>query len=165
VRRAGATGEITIRVDSGFYSHKVVAAFRKADARFSIIVKFMAKALHQAFSAIPEDHWTRIDYFLEGAAVAKITYTPFANHNGARPCRLIVCRVPPTPGSQLALFTDYSYHAFITDRDGDMLALEADHRAHTEVENTIRDLKHNLGLNHMPSGRFGAMPHGSPSMP
>jgi len=37
-----------------------------------------------------------------------------------------------------------------------MLVLEADHRAHAEVENTIRDLKYGMGLNHLPSGRFGA---------
>jgi hypothetical protein len=61
-----------------------------------------------------------------------------------------------SPGSQLALYTDYSYHAFITNRHGEMLALEADHRAHAEVENTIRDLKYGMGLNHLPSGRFGA---------
>ena len=34
--------------------------------------------------------------------------------------RLIVRRVKPTPGSQLALFATYSYHGFITDRDGEM---------------------------------------------
>lgn len=155
-RGAGATGEITIRADSGFYNHKVVGACRKAKVRFSITVKMTGKALHQAFLAIPEDQWASIPYFLEGAAVAEIAYTPFATKKGPKPCRLIVRRVPPTPGSQLALYTDYSYHAFITDRDGDKLALEADHRAHAEVENTIRDLKHGLGLNHMPSGRFGA---------
>lgn len=156
VRAAGATGEITIRADSGFYNHKVVASCRKADVRFSITVKMMGKALHQAFSAIPQEDWTSIPYFMEGAAVAEISYTPFATKKGAQPMRLIVRRVPPTPGSQLALYTDYSYHAFVTDREGDMLALEADHRAHAEVENTIRDLKHGMGLNHMPSGRFGA---------
>ena len=62
----------------------------------------------------------------------------------------------PTPGSQLALFATYSYHGFITDRDGEMLELEADHRRHTEIENAIRDLKYGVGLNHMPSGRFAA---------
>ena len=36
----------------------------------------------------------------------------------------------PTPGSQLALFATYSYHGFITDRDGETLELEADHRRH-----------------------------------
>ena len=70
--------------------------------------------------------------------------------------RLIVRRVKPTPGSQLALFARYSYHAFITDRDGETLELEADHRRHAEVENAIRDLKYGVGLNHMPSSRFAA---------
>ena len=60
----------------------------------------------------------------------------------------------PSPGSQLALFANYSYHAFITDREGDTLYLEADHRRHAETENTIRDLKYGVGLNHLPSGRF-----------
>lgn len=156
VRAAGATGEITIRADSGFYNHKVVAACRKAGMHFSITVKMMGKALDQAFRAIPDKQWVPIDYFMKGAAVAEITYTPFVTRKGSKPCRLIVRRVPPTPGSQLALFTDFSYHAFITDREGEMLTLEADHRAHAEVENVIRDLKHGLGLNHLPSGRFGA---------
>ena len=62
----------------------------------------------------------------------------------------------PTPGSQLALFDNYSYHAFITDREGDTLELENDHRRHAEIENAIRDLKYGVGLNHLPSGRFPA---------
>ena len=37
-----------------------------------------------------------------------------------------------------------------------MVELEADHRRHAEVENAIRDLKYGVGLNHLPSGRFGA---------
>ncbi len=69
---------------------------------------------------------------------------------------VIVRRVKPTPGSQLALFSTYSYPGFITDRDGEMLELEADHRRHAEIENAIRDLKHGVGLNHLPSGRFAA---------
>ena len=72
------------------------------------------------------------------------------------PVRLIVRRVKPTPGSQLALFATYSYHGFITDRDGETLELEADHRRHAEIENAIRDLKYGVGLNHLPSGRFAA---------
>ena len=62
----------------------------------------------------------------------------------------------PTPGSQLALFATYSYHSFITDRDGEMPELEANHRRHAEIENAIRDLKYDVGLNHMPSGCFAA---------
>ena len=94
---------------------------------------------------------------MDGAAdVAETTYTPFQTKPDAAPVRLIVRRVKPTPGSQLALFARYSYHGFITDRDGETLELEADHRRHAEVENAIRDLKYGVGLNHMPSGRFAA---------
>ena len=88
--------------------------------------------------------------------MAETTYTPFQSESDAAPVRLIVRRVKPSPGSQLALFGSYSYHGFITDRDGATLELEADHRRHAEIENAIRDLKHGVGLNHLPSGRFAA---------
>jgi hypothetical protein len=108
-------------------------------------------------TAIPEAAWTPIPYWIDGGAdVAEIAYTPFADHKDAKPVRLIVRRVKPTPGSQLALFTFYDYHAFITDRGGEMLTLEADHRRHAEIENAIRDLKYGMGLNHLPSGKFAA---------
>ena len=94
---------------------------------------------------------------MDGAAdVAETTYTPFQAEADAAPVRLIVRRVKPAPGSQLALFATYSYHGFITDRDGETLELEADHRRHAEIENAIRDLKYGVGLNHLPSGRFAA---------
>ena len=101
--------------------------------------------------------WTPIPYWMDGAAdVAETTYTPFQDEPDAAPVRLIVRRVKPTPGSQLARFATHSYHGCITDRDGATLALEADHRRHAEIENAIRDLKYGVGLNHLPSGRFAA---------
>ena len=94
---------------------------------------------------------------MDGAAdVAETKYVPFDSRPDAAPVRLIVRRVRPTPGSQLALFASYSYHALVTDRQGDTLQLEADHRRHAEIENAIRDLKYGVGLNHLPSGRFAA---------
>ena len=55
---------------------------------------------------------------MDGAAdVAETTYVPFQDEPDAAPVRLIVRRVKPTPGSQLALFASYSYHGFITDRE------------------------------------------------
>jgi hypothetical protein len=137
-----------------FYSHKVTEVCQKADVRFSITAKLHKGAIYRAIEGIRESGWVAIPYFLDGADVAETTYQPFGGK--AKPCRLIVRRVRPTPGSQLALFTDFSYHAFITDRDGEMLDLEGDHRRHADIENTIRDLKYGVGLNHLPSGRFGA---------
>ena len=156
VRHAGATGQLTVRADSGFYAHALVAVCREMDVRFSITIRQHAR-LRELIETIPEQDWTPIPYWMDGAAdVAETTYTPFQGEPDAAPVRLIVRRVKPTPGSQLALFASYSYHGFITDREGDTLELEADHRRHAEIENAIRDLKYGVGLNHLPSGRFAA---------
>ena len=156
VRYGGARGQLTAPADSGFYTHALVAVCRRMDARFSITIRQRAR-LRDLIEAIPEEDWTPIPYWMDGAAdVAETTYIPFQSEPDAAPVRLIVRRVKPTPGSQLALFATYSYHGFITDRDGEMLELEADHRRHAEIENAIRDLKYGVGLNHLPSGRFAA---------
>ena len=156
VRYAGARGQLTVRADSGFYTHAIVAACRRMDVRFSITIRQSA-SLRSLIEAIPEQDWTPIPYWMEGAAdVAETEYTPFQSKPDAAPVRLIVRRVKPTPGSQLALFATYRYHGCITDREGETLELEADHRRHAEIENAIRDLKYGVGLNHLPSGRFPA---------
>ena len=140
VRYGGASGQLTMRADSGFYTHAVVAVCRRINVRYSITIR-QHKSLHNLIEAIPEDAWTPIPYWMDGAAdVAETTCTPFQAEADAAPVRLIVRRVKPTPGSQLALFAKYSYHGFITDRDGELLELEADHRRHAEIENAIRDL-------------------------
>ena len=156
VRYAGATGQLTVRADSDFYNHAIVAVCRKMDVRFSITIR-QHQSVRNIIEDIPEADWTPIPYWMDGAAdVAETEYTPFGSEPDAVPVRLIVRRVKPTPGSQLALFTNYSYHACITDREGNTLDLEADHRRHAEIENVIRDLKYGVGLNHLPSGRFPA---------
>ena len=156
VRYAGASGPLTVRADSGFYNHAMVTTCRETNVRFSITIR-QHQTLHNQIEAIPEGDWTPLPYWMDGAAdVAETTYIPFESAPDAAPVRLIVRRVQPTPGSQLALLADYSYHGFITDRDGGTLELEADHRRHAEIENAIRDLKYGVGLNHLPSGRFAA---------
>ena len=156
VRYAGARGQLTVRADSGFYTQGVVKACRKTDVRFPITVR-LRQNLRDLIEAIPEDAWRPIPYWMEGGAdVVETEYTPFQSQTGATPVRLIVRRVRPTPGPQLAQFVNYSNHAFITDREGDTLEPEADHRRHAGIENAIRDLKYGVGLNHLPSGRFAA---------
>ena len=104
VRYAGARGQLTVRADSGFYAHAIVAVCRKMDVRFSITIR-QHQSLRNLIEAIPEEDWTPIPYWMDGAAdVAETTYTPFESEPGTAPVRLIVRRVRPTPGSQLALF-------------------------------------------------------------
>ena len=167
VRAAGATGQLTLRADSGFYSNAVLTTCRRAGVRFSVTAR-LDKAVQRAIAAIPEEAWVPIPYWsssgtfgedeqgqpISGADVAEVPYIAFGK-KGMR-LRLIVRRVRPTPGSQLALFTEFGYHALVTDREGTTLELEADHRRHAEVEAVIRDLKEGAGLAHLPSGRFAA---------
>ena len=104
VRYAGARGQLTVRADSGFYAHAIVAVCRKMDVRYSVTIR-QHKSLRNLIEAIPETDWTPIPYWMDGAAdVAETTYTPFESEVGAAPVRLIVRRVKPTPGSQQGLF-------------------------------------------------------------
>ena len=52
VRYAGATGQLTMRADSGFYTHAVVAACRKLKVRFSITIR-QRPSLRNLIEAIP----------------------------------------------------------------------------------------------------------------
>jgi hypothetical protein len=158
VRGAGASGQLTVRADSAFYSKAVLHTARKFEVRFSVTARQDNK-IRAAIETIPESAWTPIPYWLStpevsGADVAETSYTAFAGKH-AMSVRLIVRRVRPTPGSQLALFTTWDYHAFVTDRDGDMLQVEAEHRRHAIVEQSIAELK-SAGLAHLPSSRFPA---------
>ena len=74
VRYGGARGQLTVRADSGFYTHAVVAVCRRMDARFSITICQRA-SLRDLIEAIPEEDWTPIPYWMDGAAdVAETTY-------------------------------------------------------------------------------------------
>jgi hypothetical protein len=144
VRRAGASGQLTLRADSGFWSAKVLAACRRHDIRFSITVR-QTSTVTAAIAAIPEDAWTDIDYPDSGAA--QVAATTLGGD------RLIVRRTRLT-GPQATLWPDWRYHAFVTDRVGDAVWLDADHRRHAVCELAIRDLKDGAGLRHCPSGVF-----------
>jgi len=157
-RTAEATGALTVRADSAFYAKAVLSTAAKFDVRFSITAR-QDKRVRAAITAIDEAAWTPIPYWLStpevsGADIAETPFTVFAgDKRHARQVRLVVRRIRPTPGSQLALFTDRDYHAFVTDRDLPLAEVEADHRRHAVVEQAIAELK-SAGLKHLPSGRF-----------
>ncbi len=160
VRNAGAHGQLTVRADSAFYSKAVLATAAKFAVRFSITAR-QDKRVRAAIDAIPDNAWQPIPYWLStpevsGADIAETAFTVFAgDKRHARQVRLVVRRVRPTPGSQLALFTTWNYHAFVTDRALPLPEVEADHRRHAIVEQTIAELK-SAGLAHLPSGHFMA---------
>ena len=74
VRCGGARGQLTVRADSGFYTHAVVALCRQLDVRFSITIR-QHQSLRKLIEAIPEEDWIPIPYWMDGAAdVAETTY-------------------------------------------------------------------------------------------
>ena len=146
LRRCGATGPLTLRADSGFYSGKVMKACRDHHVAYSITAP-QNPSVRAVIDGIDEAAWTPIDYTANGEA-----WVAEADYQGHR----LIVRRTRLAGTQPALFSTFRYHAFVTNRSGDALFLDADHRRHAVVELAIRDLKENAGLSHLPSGRFGA---------
>jgi hypothetical protein len=148
VRRAGASGKLTLRADSAFWSHAVMKACTDHGVDFSITVA-RQKPIVAAIDTIDDGAWVDIDY-TEGG-VAQVAETNLGKY------RLIVRRTKITDDPALpTLFADWRHHAFVTNRTGHAVTLDADHRAHAVVELAIRDLKAGAGLAHCPSGIFTA---------
>ena len=148
VRRAGASGEIVVRFDSGFWSNDTIAALGRLDVRYTMAIRTNTKGPDAAIAAIPEDAWVDIDYTPGGRAqVAECAY---------KERRLIVRRTRLTDRHQAALWPDWRHFGFLTDLAGDAVELDAFHRHHAVIELAIRDLKEGAGLEHVPSGNFSA---------
>ena len=148
VRRAGATGEIVMRFDSGFWSNETIASLGRLGVRYTMAVRANHKGPARAIAGIDEDAWVDIDYTPDGRAqVAECTYSGR---------RLVVRRTRLTDARQARLWPDWRHFAFLTDLDGEAAALDAFHRRHAVVELAIRDLKDGAGLEHVPSGSFSA---------
>jgi hypothetical protein len=172
VRRAGATGLVLVRADSAYYGYDIVAAARRAGARFSVTARLTPTVL-TAIGSVEEQAWTPIRYpnaiydedeqrWISDAEVAEVGFTAFTNRRKFQhvTARLIVRRVrrlnpKHVPAGQTEAFAVYRYHAVFTDSPESMLAAEARHRDHAIVEQVIAELK-NGPLAHLPSGIFTA---------
>lgn len=146
VRRAGASGTILIRADSGFENKKVFKRLDAPGVQFSIGVKLHTH-VRAAIDQIPEEQWRPLQDYPE-TGVAEIAETTLG------PWRLIVRRVR-TLGEQEQLFETWQRFAFATNRTEPLEIVEAEHREHAVVELAIRDLK-DQALAHFPSGNFSA---------
>ncbi len=107
VRRAGASGTLLIRADSGFENHKVFNKLHAQGALFSIGVK-RQRSVRAAIDAIPEQAWQPLADYPEGgeAQIAEATLGRW---------RLVVRRVRLV-GEQAQLFDTWQHFAFATNR-------------------------------------------------
>jgi hypothetical protein len=171
-RRAGASGQVMVRADSGYYRRDLITAALKAKAWFSVTVR-MNPAVVRAIGAIPEDAWTTIKYpraiwddddkrWISEAQVAETEFTAFTSAKKAEqvPCRLVVRRVQrlnkvAVAAGQDELFASWRHHGFVTNSKLTTVAADETHRDHAIVEQVIAELKSGP-LAHAPSGKFDA---------
>jgi hypothetical protein len=174
-KAAGASGLVIVRADSAYYGHDVIAAARRAGARFSVTTR-MTRTVSAAIASIADDAWTPIHYpnavwdedeqrLISDAEIAEVPFTAFTGRRKREhvTARLIVRRIkrlnPSTASGggyrQGELFTAYRYHAAFTDSPLSLVEAEAAHRGHAIVEQVIADLKAGP-LAHLPSGNFTA---------
>jgi len=171
-KACGAAGLVTVRADSAYYGHDVIAAARRGGARFSVTAR-MNPTVVKAISGIEESAWVPIHYpnaiwdsgeqrFISDAQVAEVPFTAFTSRRQSEhiSARLIVRRVKrlnpkSVPQGQGELFAAYRHHGVFTDSPLTMLQAETDHRDHAIIEQAIADLK-NSALAHLPSGSFAA---------
>jgi len=146
VRRAGATGTILVRADTGFENHKLFKTLAARAIEFSIGVK-QRKPIRALIDLIGEDAWVKVeDYPKTGEA--QIAETKLGDW------RLIVRRTRLL-GAQAELWPDWRYHTLATNQTGPLELIESEHREHAVIELCIRDLK-GQALAHFPSGQFAA---------
>ena len=146
LRRAGATGELVMRFDSGFWSNTTIATLSRLGVGYTMGVR-MVKSVVTVVSAIDEEAWTPIDYTCDGIAeVAECIYKG----------RRLIVRRTRLVGRQATLWPEWRHFAFLTDQEGTAVEVDAFHRAHATVELAIKDLKEGAGMEHVPSGNFSA---------
>lgn len=157
VRRAGATGQILVRADAGFWSRQLIDTLERLKTTYSVTVA-VNPTIRSRIEQIPDTAWVSIVYPDGGEAqVASCAYTTGRGHHGSAPktVRLIVRRTRLT-GEQATLWPDWRYHVFVTNRHEPAVLVDQEHRQHAVVELAIRDLKAGAGLSHVPSGHFSA---------
>jgi hypothetical protein len=146
LRRAGATGELVMLFDSGFWSNATIVTLGRLGVGYTMGVR-MVKSVVSAVSAIDEGAWTPIDYTCDGIAeVADCVHTG----------RRLVVRRTRLVGRQATLWPEWRHFAFLTDQPGTAVEVDAFHRAHATVELALKDLKEGAGMEHVPSGNFHA---------
>jgi hypothetical protein len=147
LRRAGATGQIIMRLDSGYWSNETIKVLSRLGVSYTMAVRTGTKGIDTSIAAVPELDWVTIDYPVGGeAAVAECTY---------KGRRLVVRRTRLT-GPQATLWPQWRHFAFLSDLEGTAVELDAFHRRHAVVELCIDDWKEGAGMEHCPSGDFSA---------
>jgi hypothetical protein len=171
-------GQVTARVDSGFYSAELMSDLRQQRVRFSMSAP-RTSGMWRAMREIPEQAWADAEE-MRGAQVAETKLAP--RGWGHEQLRLIVRRVSVTaqeirrgssrarrrstiPADQLQMVLDgeldstYAYSFIVTDipaSEKTTIEVEHFHRQRAQIEERFKDAKLGQPLRHLPSGDINA---------
>jgi hypothetical protein len=146
VRRAGHTGTIVIRADSGFENRKLIRVLHRQGVEFLIAVK-QSTTIRALIAEIPESDRVTITNYPD-TSEAQIAETRLGDF------RLIVRR-PRLLGAQAELFPDWRHHAFATNAQSQrsppisIIAITPRSSSRSATSKT-------KALAHFPTGRFAA---------
>ena len=154
-RRCGASGPLTLRADSGFFSYALIDTLGRLGVSFSITMTITPR-VQRFIDSIEPSAWQPITYPEGGAAEVAETIYVSQRRGGARALRLVVRRTQLSDPRQQALWPNWRHHCFVTNVDLEAVEADVFHRDHASVELAIRDLKEGAGLEHCPSGQFFA---------
>lgn len=143
-----------LRGDSALYSHDMLRWLDGRDIEYSISAS-MSTQLKKACLAVDESGWQPYeDRRHESVHIAELSWCPSSWPKSCKPLRFVGIRFSPKQGS---LFDQPKYLAVVTNRSISASALVRWHweKAGT-VEHAHRVLKHELGAETFPCGRFGA---------
>jgi hypothetical protein len=171
-------GQVTARVDSGFYSAELMSGLREQRVRFSMSAPRTSR-MWSAMREIAEHDW--VDAIeMHGAEVAETELAP--DRWDHEPLRLIVRRVSVSareirrgsprarrrstiPADQLQMVLDgeldstYAYSFIVTDipaAQKNTVEVEHFHRHRAQIEERFKDAKLGQPLRHLPSGDLNA---------
>jgi len=171
-------GEVTARLDSGFYSGELMGDLRGQAVRFTMSAARTTK-MWRVLSGIPDDAWAPARQ-MRGAEVAETAVTPDGWKH--EPLRLIVRRVSVSadelrnrsprarrrstiaPGQlqmvlEGKLTSTYAYSFIVTDippEQKNTVEAEHFHRQRAQIEERFKDAKLGQPLRHLPSGDLNA---------
>lgn len=171
-------GEVTARLDNGFYSGELMGDLRRQAVRFTMSASRTTK-MWRVLHEIPDDAWAQAQE-MRGAEVAETSFTPDGWEH--EPLRLLVRRVSVSADElrsrsprarrrstiapdQLQMVLDgkltstYAYSFIVTDIPAEQkntVEVEHFHRQRAQIEERFKDAKLGQPLRHLPSGDLNA---------
>jgi hypothetical protein len=146
-------GRIRFRMDSGFYSNKIIRFLDEQGVGFVIVAKeypnIKARAKSCRFQRL-KNGWEVADFWEK------------VHHRWGKKHRFIAVRRPipedPTEAAQLTLFKDrkYIYHVFVTNLDLDSWRVYLFYNPRAAVEKNIRELLYDYPMGKIPTETWTA---------